>query len=99
MHGKTCAGLWVTGTGKGGNPRVHLPVPRRRQRWSIDEYSHQCGVWQTAINPVGALELLANGTWSGSGILGPEAFDSVPFLELLTSYGSPWGQQELATAD
>ena len=22
-------------------------------------------------------------------------FDSVPFLELLTAYGSPWGQQEL----
>ena len=24
-----------------------------------------------------------------------EAFDSVPFLELLTAYGSPWGKQEL----
>ena len=48
---------------------------------------------QTAINPVVALELLANGTWSGSGVLGPEAFDSVPFLELLTAYGSPWGSR------
>jgi saccharopine dehydrogenase (NAD+, L-lysine-forming) len=47
------------------------------------------------INPVVALELLANGAWSGRGVLGPEAFDSVPFLELLTSYGSPWGQLEL----
>ena len=27
---------------------------------------------------------------------GPECFDSVPFLELLTEYGSPWGQKELA---
>ena len=36
-----------------------------------------------------------NGTWSGVGVLGPECFDSVPFLELLTSYGSPWGQMEL----
>lgn len=52
-------------------------------------------VWQTAINPVVALELLANGTWGGSGVLGPEAFDSVPFLELLAAYGSPWGQKEL----
>jgi acyl-CoA hydrolase len=33
-------------------------------------------VWQTAINPVVGLELLADGTWSGSGGLGPEAFDS-----------------------
>jgi saccharopine dehydrogenase (NAD+, L-lysine forming) len=30
-------------------------------------------------------------------VLGPEAFDPVPFLDLLTAYGSPWGQQELAT--
>ncbi|BBZ19640.1 hypothetical protein [Mycolicibacterium gadium] len=25
----------------------------------------------------------------------PEAFDAVPFLDLLTAYGSPWGSQEL----
>jgi saccharopine dehydrogenase (NAD+, L-lysine-forming) len=43
-----------------------------------------------------ALELLAKGTWSGSGVLGPEAFDAVPFLELLTAYGSPWGQKDLS---
>jgi saccharopine dehydrogenase-like NADP-dependent oxidoreductase len=55
-------------------------------------------VWQTAINPVVALELLASGTWSGAGVLGPEAFDAVPFLDLLKDYGSPWGQQELAPA-
>jgi saccharopine dehydrogenase (NAD+, L-lysine-forming) len=42
-----------------------------------------------------ALELLVNGTWSGSGLPGPEAFDSVPFLELLTAYVSHWRQQEL----
>ena len=42
-----------------------------------------------------AVQLLANGTWSGAGVLGPEAFDAVPFLELLTAYGSPWGVKEL----
>jgi len=52
-------------------------------------------VWQTAVNPVVALELLAAGTWKGAGVLGPEAFDAVPFLELLTAYGSPWGTKEL----
>ena len=51
-------------------------------------------MWQTAINPVIALELLAAGTWSGAGVLGPEAFDAVPFLDLLTAYGSPWGLEE-----
>jgi len=51
-------------------------------------------VWQTAINPVVALELLASGSWSGAGVLGPEAFVADPFLELLTEYGSPWGMEE-----
>ena len=50
--------------------------------------------WQTAINPVLALELLAGGIWSGTGVLGPEAFDAQPFLDLLTEYGSPWGIRE-----
>lgn len=95
MTGKTCAGLWVTGTGKDGAPRstyLHHVVDNE---WSMREYGHQCVVWQTAINPVVALELLATGVWSGAGVLGPEAFDAVPFLELLTAYGSPWGIQEL----
>jgi saccharopine dehydrogenase (NAD+, L-lysine-forming) len=95
MKGKTCAGLWVTGTGKDGKPRSTYLYHVVDNEWSMAEYGHQCVVWQTAINPVVALELLANGTWSGTGVLGPECFDSVPFLELLTEYGSPWGQKEL----
>jgi saccharopine dehydrogenase-like NADP-dependent oxidoreductase len=55
------------------------------------EYGCQAVVWQTAINPVIALELLAAGTWRGAGVLGPEAFPPVPFLDKLTEYGSPWG--------
>ena len=38
------------------------------------EYGSQAVVWQTAINPVIALELLASGDWKGAGVLGPEAF-------------------------
>ncbi len=98
MSGKTCAGVWVTGTGKDGEPRSTYLYHVVDNEWSMREYGHQCVVWQTAVNPVVALELLAAGTWSGGGVLGPEAFDAVPFLELLTAYGSPWGQQELAPA-
>ncbi|WP_313676925.1 saccharopine dehydrogenase C-terminal domain-containing protein [Mycolicibacterium sp.] len=96
MRGKTCAGLWVTGTGKDGRPRSTYLYHVVDNAWSMAEYGHQCVVWQTAINPVVALELLASGVWSGAGVLGPEAFDAVPFLELLTAYGSPWGRKELA---
>jgi saccharopine dehydrogenase (NAD+, L-lysine-forming) len=95
MTGKTCAGLWVTGTGKDGEPRSTYLYHVVDNEWTMQEYGHQCVVWQTAVNPVVALELLARGTWSGAGVLGPEAFDAVPFLDLLTEYGAPWGVQEL----
>jgi saccharopine dehydrogenase (NAD+, L-lysine-forming) len=94
MRGKTCAGLQVTGTGKDGKPRSTYLYHVVDNEWSMREYGHQCVVWQTAVNPVVALELLAAGTWAGSGVLGPEAFDAVPFLDLLTEYGSPWGQRD-----
>ena len=94
MRGKTCAGLWVTGRGKDGNPReVYLyHVVDNETTMALD--GSQAVVWQTAINPVVALELLATGAWAGAGVLGPEAFDAVPFLDLLTAYGSPWGLRE-----
>ncbi len=94
MTGKTCAGLWVTGTGKDGAPRSTYLYHVVDNEWSMREYGHQCVVWQTAVNPVVALELLATGVWQGTGVLGPEAFDAVPFLDLLTAYGAPWGQRE-----
>ncbi|MDP9482870.1 MAG: saccharopine dehydrogenase NADP-binding domain-containing protein [Chloroflexota bacterium] len=90
MSGKTCAGLWVTGTGQDGQPRQVYLYHVVDNAWSMREYGSQAVVWQTAINPVVALELLANGTWDGTGVLGPEAFDAVPYLELLAAYGSPW---------
>ena len=93
MHGKTCAGTWVKGV-KDGAPREVYLYHVVDNQWSLREYGSQAVVWQTAINPVVALELLAAGTWSGSGVLGPEAFPPRPFLDLLDEYGSPWGLRE-----
>jgi saccharopine dehydrogenase-like NADP-dependent oxidoreductase len=95
MHGKTCAGTLVTGLGTAGEPRRTYLYHVVDNEWSMREYGSQAVVWQTAINPVIALELLAGGTWSGTGVLGPEAFDPVPFLDLLAEYGAPHGSVEL----
>jgi saccharopine dehydrogenase-like NADP-dependent oxidoreductase len=95
MHGKTCAGTWVRGIGRNGEPRSTYLYHVVDNDEVMADYGHQAVVWQTAINPVVAMELLANGTWSGSGVLGPEAFDAQAFLDLLTAYGSPWGIKEL----
>ncbi|MFH0521498.1 saccharopine dehydrogenase family protein [Streptomyces sp. M41] len=93
MHGKTCAGTWVRGV-KDGKPREVYLYHVVDNQWSMKEYGSQAVVWQTAVNPVVALELLAGGAWSGAGVLGPEAFPARPFLDLLTAYGSPWGMRE-----
>jgi saccharopine dehydrogenase-like NADP-dependent oxidoreductase len=95
MRGRTCAGTWVRGLDLSGVPREVYLYHVVDNEWSMREYGHQAVAWQTAINPVVALELLASGEWSGAGVLGPEAFDSVPFLNLLKEYGSPWGIREL----
>jgi saccharopine dehydrogenase-like NADP-dependent oxidoreductase len=97
MSGLTCAGTWVTGTGTDGRPRevyLHHVVDNA---WSMAEYGSQAVVWQTAVNPVVALELIDSGAWAGTGVLGPEALPPEPFLDLLTDYGSPWACEERTT--
>ena len=99
MEGKTCAGMWVTGTGKDGQPRATYLYHVVDNADSMRDYGAQCVVWQTALNPVVALELIAAGTWSGTGVLGPEALPPGPFLDLLAAprpggYGSPWGIED-----
>jgi saccharopine dehydrogenase-like NADP-dependent oxidoreductase len=95
MSGRTCAGTWVTGTGKDGQPRSTYLYHVVDNETTMREYSSQAVVWQTAVNPAVALELLDRGDWKGAGVLGPEAFAPKPFLELLAQYGSPHGQVEV----
>ena len=94
MTGKTCAGTFVTGKGRDGEQRATYVYHVVDNDWSMREYGSQAVVWQTAVNPVAALELLARGDWKGTGVLGPESFDPVPFLDLLAEYGAPHGVGE-----
>jgi saccharopine dehydrogenase (NAD+, L-lysine-forming) len=95
MTGKTCAGTLVTGLGKDGAPRKTYLYHLVDNEWSMHEYGSQAVVWQTAINPVIALELLAEDSWAGVGVRGPEAFPAQPFLDKLAAYGSPHGMLDL----
>jgi saccharopine dehydrogenase-like NADP-dependent oxidoreductase len=63
------------------------------------EYGSQAVVWQTAVNPLSALELIDSKVWSGAGVLGPEAFPADPFLDLLTAHSTPWGYEERTPND
>ncbi len=100
MSGTTCAGVWVTGKDLEGKPREVYLYHAIDNAWTMEHYDAQCVVWQTALAPAIALELLATGAWSGSGVLGPEALDAKPFLDLMAlpensgGYGQTWGLEE-----
>jgi saccharopine dehydrogenase (NAD+, L-lysine-forming) len=95
MTGRTCAGTWVTGTGTDGGERSTYLYHMVDNETTMRDYGSQAVVWQTAVNPVVALELLNEGTWEGKGVLGPEAFPPRPFLDRLAELGSPHGVMEV----
>ncbi|MEO6653875.1 MAG: saccharopine dehydrogenase C-terminal domain-containing protein [Ilumatobacteraceae bacterium] len=90
MHGRTCAGTWVKGLGLDGEPREVYVYHIVDNAWSMKEFGHQAVVWQTAVMPAVAIELMATGQWAASGVVGPEALPSEPFLELLDDHGMEW---------
>ena len=97
MEGKTCAGVLVTGKDKDGKDRATYIYNVADNAETMAKYDAQAVVWQTAFNPLVALELIAKGEWSGSGVVGPEVFDPIPFLDLLassTGYNVKWYAQE-----
>jgi saccharopine dehydrogenase-like NADP-dependent oxidoreductase len=98
MTGKTCAGTLVTGTDLEGGERSTYLYHVADNEQTMAEYGCQAVVWQTAINPVLALELLDDGSWSGSGVRGPESFDAVPFLERMREAGWDYGLSERSIA-
>jgi saccharopine dehydrogenase-like NADP-dependent oxidoreductase len=99
MRGKTCAGTYISGTAPGGHPHAVYLYHVVDNEESMRRDSAQAVVWQTALNPVIALELLAEGVWAGAGVVGPESFDAVPFLELLAGHGSPHGVETRAPSE
>ncbi len=94
MHGKTCAGTWVKGW-KDGQPReVYLYQVADNQE-CMAKWGCQAVVAQTAFSAVIAMDLIEHGIWNGSGVLGPEAFEPLPFMEKMADYGFPYGIKEM----
>lgn len=94
MFGKTCAGTWVKGT-KDGKPRqVYLYQVADNQE-CMEKFGVQAVVAQTGFNAVIGFELIEKGIWKKAGVLGPEAFDPIPFMERMADYGFPYGIKEM----
>jgi saccharopine dehydrogenase (NAD+, L-lysine forming) len=94
MVGKTCAGTWVKGR-KNGEAREVYIYQVADNAWTMEHYGVQAVVWQTAVSPAIMMELIATGQWQASGVLGPEAFDPDPFMNLMPTYEFPYGIKEM----
>jgi saccharopine dehydrogenase (NAD+, L-lysine forming) len=94
MFGKTCAGTWVKGV-KDGKPRQVYLYQVADNEECMQKWGCQAVVAQTAYNAVIGWDLLEHGVWKGSGVLGPEAFDPVPFMNKMAEYGFPYGIKEM----
>ena len=94
MRGRTCAGTLVRGSDLAGKARESYLYQIVDNEWTMREYGHQAVVWQTAVHPVVACELIAEGVWKGAGVMGPEGFSADPFLDLLLVHGVSWNLEE-----
>ena len=94
MFGKTCAGTWVKGV-KDGKPRQVYLYQVADNEECMQKWGCQAVVAQTAFNAVIGWELLHDGIWHGKGVLGPEAFDPIPFMKKMAEYGFPYGMKEM----
>jgi saccharopine dehydrogenase-like NADP-dependent oxidoreductase len=93
MHGKTCAGTWITGSKNGKKKEVYLYQIADNEE-CMETWGCQAVVAQTAFSAVIAMDLLEHGVWKGAGVLGPEAFEPVPFMEKMADYGFPYGVRD-----
>ena len=94
MHGKTCAGTWVKGM-KDGRPRQVYIYQVADNAQCMKRWGCQAVVAQTAFGAVIGWDLLEHGLWNGKGVLGPEAFDAVPFMQKMAEYEFPYGIKEM----
>jgi saccharopine dehydrogenase (NAD+, L-lysine-forming) len=95
MVGRAVVGTWVTGLDDGQAREVYLYQLCDAQE-TMARHGLQPVAWQTGFNPVLAMELLAEGAWSGAGVRGPESFDPDPYLELMDRDGIHHATQEIA---
>jgi len=86
FRGRAVVGTWVIGL-KDGKPRETFAYQMADAEEIWAKLHLQVVGWQTGFNPMIAMELLAEGAWTGAGVLGPEAFDPDPYLGLLARYG------------
>jgi len=86
MTGRAIVGTHVTGL-KDGKAREIFSYQLCDAQDIMARYGLQPVGFQAGFNPVVAMELLADGTWRGSGVMSVESFDPDPYLAILDRDG------------
>ena len=94
MSGKTCAGTWVKGKKDGQEKQVYLYQVADNAE-CMQTWGCQAVVAQVAFSPLLAMDLIEHGQWKGVGVLGPESFNPLPYMDKMAEYGFPYGIKEM----
>ena len=89
MRGKTCVGTLARGI-RDGVERAFYIYNVTSHEHSYRELGVQATAYQTGVPPVIAAKLIADGQWSGTGVMSPEQFNPDPFMSLIDVSGMSW---------
>jgi saccharopine dehydrogenase (NAD+, L-lysine-forming) len=85
MSGRAVVGVLASGR-KDGRQRETFHYQVADAAETLGRYGLQPVAWQTGVMPVMAMELIAEGVWSGAGVKSPEMLDPDPFIDLCEDY-------------
>ena len=94
MKGEMLVGVHCIGEKDGQHKEYFLYQPFDNES-SIRDWGCQAVTMQTGWGAALAIELIARGIWSDSGVYSPEYFDPDPFIELMKETGYRFEIEEL----
>ncbi|MEA4921889.1 MAG: saccharopine dehydrogenase C-terminal domain-containing protein [Eubacteriaceae bacterium] len=94
MVGKMCVGVHCIGKKDGKRREVFIYQPFDNQE-SMKKWNMQAVVAQTGFGAAVSIELVGRGIWKDKGVFSPEAFDPIPYLEIMDEADFEYGMVEM----
>ncbi len=94
MIGKMCVGIHCIGIKDGKKREVFMYQATDNQE-SIKRLGMQAVVAQTGYGAAIGIEMIGRGLWKGKGVHAPEAFDPIPYLQVMEEVGFDYGLVEM----
>lgn len=94
MIGKMCVGIHCIGIKDGKRREVFMYQPLDNQE-SMKRWGMQAVVAQTGFGAAIGIELIGREIWTGKGVHSAEAFDPIPYLQIMDEAGFEYGLVEM----